>query len=91
MHKLLLFFAIAFVLAVPLSGQQPAAPSETPRDFPVGTLIPKVVTIANPEQTYALYIPKSYSSTRLSPIIYAFAELVTSDAHFTGLPGVTVL
>jgi len=71
-RKLLLFFVIAFVLAVPLSAQQPAATDETPRDFPVGALIPKVVTIANPEQSYALYIPKSYSATQLSPIIYAF-------------------
>jgi len=71
-RELLLFFVIVFVLAVSLSAQQPAATDETPRDFPVGTLIPKVVTIANPEQSYALYIPKSYSATRLSPIIYAF-------------------
>jgi dienelactone hydrolase len=71
-RKLLLFFASAFVLAMPLSGQQAGAPSETPPDFPVGTLIPKVVAIAHPEQSYALYIPKSYSATKLSPIIYAF-------------------
>ncbi len=72
MRKLLLFFAIAFVLAAPLSGQQSSATGEFPQDFPPGTLIPKVVTVANPEQSYALYIPKSYSASRLSPIIYAF-------------------
>ena len=72
MRKLLLFFAIAFVLAAPLSGQQSSATGEFPKDFPLGTVIPKVATVANPEQSYALYIPKSYSARRLSSIIYAF-------------------
>ena len=63
---------IPFVVAGSLSAQQIAATGEDSRIFPVGTLIPKVVTIANPEQSYALYIPKSYSPTKLSPIIYAF-------------------
>jgi len=71
-RKLLLFIVVPFVLAVTLTGQQPPATGETPRDFTLGTLIPKVVTAANPEQSYALYIPKSYSETKLSPIIYAF-------------------
>jgi tetratricopeptide (TPR) repeat protein len=79
-HKLLLFFAFATVLAVPISRQQPPpATGETPQDFPVGRLIPKVVTVANPEQSYALYVPKSYSATRLSPIIYAFDPGANGD------------
>src|SRR5258708_24878109 len=71
-RKLFLSFVIAFVLAMPLPRQQTAAAGETTQEFPVGTLIPKVVTAANPEQSYALYVPKSYSATRPWPIIYAF-------------------
>jgi dienelactone hydrolase len=69
---LLLLLVINLVLPVRLSGQQPAPTPGSPQDFPLGTLIPKVVVIANPEQSYALYVPKSYSATRPSPIIYAF-------------------
>jgi dienelactone hydrolase len=60
------------VLAAPLSAQQAPATSDDPRVFPVGTLIEKVVTERNPLQSYALYIPTSYSPLKRSPIIYAF-------------------
>ena len=73
MRSLLLFSAFLLAFAPELSAQQqPPAITEVSPVLPVGTLIPKVVTAANPEQSYALYIPKSYSLTKLSPIIYAF-------------------
>ena len=71
-RSLLLFFAFLLAFAPELSAQQAPAATEVSPVFPVGTLIPKVVTAANPDQSYALYIPKSYSPTKLSPIIYAF-------------------
>jgi tetratricopeptide (TPR) repeat protein len=37
-----------------------------------GTIIPVVVPRAEPDQTYALYLPSSYSSRRKWPVIYAF-------------------
>jgi predicted esterase len=35
-------------------------------------IVPKVVTLAKPDQSYALYLPTSYSAKKRFPIIYAF-------------------
>jgi predicted esterase len=40
--------------------------------FPVGTVIPKVTCSADPTQTYALYLPSGFSTSRKWPIIYLF-------------------
>ncbi len=40
--------------------------------FPTGTIIPIVVTRAEPDQTYALYLPSSYDARRTWPVIFAF-------------------
>ena len=72
MRKLFLLFLIVFVFAGALSAQQSAATGENPREFSVGTVLPKVVTIAKPDQSYALYLPTSYSTKKRFPIIYAF-------------------
>ena len=45
------------------------------REFPTGTIIPVVVTKAEPDQTYALYLPSSYDPRRTWPVIYAFTPL----------------
>ncbi len=72
MRKLLLYFVALLALAVPLSAQQAAATGENPRVFSIGTIVPKVVTLAKPDQSYALYLPTSYSAKKRFPIIYAF-------------------
>lgn len=41
-------------------------------DLPVGQVIASVRTTANPSQSYALYLPKNYSTTRAWPLILAF-------------------
>ena len=40
--------------------------------FSPGTVVPKVVCAGNPQQSYALYLPSSYSSAKRWPIIYVF-------------------
>jgi tetratricopeptide (TPR) repeat protein len=40
--------------------------------FPTGTIIPVVVTRAEPDQSYALYLPSSYDARRTWPLIVAF-------------------
>ena len=40
--------------------------------LPVGTVIPSITCDANPNQTYALYLPSNISSKRNWPIIYVF-------------------
>jgi predicted esterase len=37
-----------------------------------GVIVPKVVALANPGQSYALYLPSAYSSDKRWPIVYAF-------------------
>jgi len=37
-----------------------------------GKLIERVVTAANPEQSYALYLPSNYSPDRSWPVVFAF-------------------
>jgi predicted esterase len=49
-----------------LSAQAPAP------TFPVGTIIPKVTSSADEKQSYALYLPSSFSAGRAWPIIYVF-------------------
>ncbi len=72
MRKLLLYFVATLVLVVPAAAQQVPATGENPRVFPRGTIVPKVVTNAKPDQSYALYLPTSYSVKKRFPIIYAF-------------------
>src|ERR1700730_1686534 len=37
-----------------------------------GSILPKVATLQNAEQTYALYLPSNYAPGKRWPIIYAF-------------------
>ncbi len=47
-------------------------------NFPKGEIIEKVICKSDASQSYALYLPKNYSTDKLFPVIYAF------DAHGTG-------
>lgn len=40
--------------------------------FPLGQIVPRVACEAEPEQSYALYLPTSYSETRTWPILYLY-------------------
>lgn len=48
--------------------------------LPVGKIIPKVATQHDSKQTYALYLPTSYSSDKKSPILYVFSP--TGNGHY---------
>jgi len=61
-----LFFAAAVCPA------QIAPPSAPPEKLEAGKLIERVVTAANPEQSYALYLPSNYSPDRSWPVVFAF-------------------
>jgi len=51
----------------------------TPKEnFPKGQVIDKIVCKNNTSQSYALYLPSTYSNDKLYPVVYAF------DAHGTG-------
>jgi dienelactone hydrolase len=65
-------FFVATISAAPLFGCQPAQDSQS---FPPGDLIPRVVALENPQQSYALYLPTKYSRERRWPIVYVFDPL----------------
>jgi len=57
------------VLAVAVAGQQPAPPE---RPSQRGEVIPAVRCAAQPDQSYALYLPMNYTADRRWPIVYVF-------------------
>src|SRR5439155_13105435 len=50
----------------------PAAPDEAPQVFASGAAIPNVTALANPRQSYALYLPLKYSREHRWPVVYVF-------------------
>ena len=67
----LLLLAIAGLHADAIA-QQGAPPTSNPLAFSLGTVVAKVVTIAKPDQSYALYLPAAYSQVKRWPIVYIF-------------------
>src|SRR5258708_38118649 len=65
-------FFVATMPAAALFGCQQA---EDLQSFPPGDLIPRVVALENPQQSYALYVPTKYSRERRWPIVYVFDPL----------------
>jgi dienelactone hydrolase len=65
------FFA-ATISAAPLFDCQQTEDSQS---FPPGDLIPRVVALQNPQQSYALFVPRKYSRERRWPIVYVFDPL----------------
>jgi len=70
--KITFLFPAALALPAIAFAQQGAASSSNAPAFPVGTVVPKVVTVAKPDQSYALYLPTAYSATKHWPIVYVF-------------------
>ncbi len=68
---LAMILALAFA-ARGARGLPAAAPAPKLPDLPRGQLVERVACAANPEQTYALYLPKGYTPERKWPILYAF-------------------
>ena len=65
-------FFVATISAAALFGCQQTEDSQS---FPPGDLIPRVVALQNPQQSYALYVPTKYSHERRWPIVYVFDPL----------------
>lgn len=72
MTKFISLFAALLALHAAAFAQQSATSGPHPVGFPSGTVVPKVVTIAKPDQSYALYLPTSYSAQQRWPIVYVF-------------------
>jgi len=48
--------------------------------LPVGTIVPRVICGADSKQSYALYLPSNFTSTRTWPIIYVFDPAARGQA-----------
>jgi predicted esterase len=87
MHKLLFVRAVIFscffvqawaplasVIAPTSTAQQEvrSVPGSQSEDIPRGKLIEKVLCAKNTTQSYALYVPSSYTTARKWPVLYAF-------------------
>jgi dienelactone hydrolase len=73
-HAIPLRYVAGTVLGVfcPLFGQSSGPPATPPAPLPVGQVIESVVCRHDPTQSYALYLPSTYTAERRWPILYAF-------------------
>ncbi len=72
MLRLISFFLSILSLQRPAFAQRGSGTNSSPPVFPTGSVVSKVVTIDKPDQSYALYLPSSYSAAKRWPILYAF-------------------
>jgi len=59
---------LACALALPVLAQEPAETDP----FPTGEIVDPVACLADPSQTYALYLPAGYSAERQWPVLLVF-------------------
>jgi len=72
MVRLAILLTASVVLLWPASAQQNTAANEAPVALTPGVLFRKITAKADPSQSYALYIPSTYSADKTWPIVYAF-------------------
>jgi dienelactone hydrolase len=53
----------------------PADAGDSPEAIPKGVAIPNLVTLLDPQQSYAIYLPSKYSREQRWPIVYVFDAL----------------
>jgi dienelactone hydrolase len=72
MVRLAILLMAPAILVPPASAQQNSAANGAPVTPTPGVLLAKITAKADPSQSYALYIPSSYSADKAWPIVYAF-------------------
>jgi dienelactone hydrolase len=72
MSKLVFLCAALATFTASATAQQNASQTPAPQDFQSGVLIAKVSCAAQPDQSYALYLPSHYSREKRWPIFYVF-------------------
>src|SRR5215510_5744025 len=66
---------VAACLSLPIA--RPQTPSPAP--LPSGVAIPNVAAVRDPQQTYALYLPKRYAAENRCAIVYVFDPLARGE------------
>src|ERR1700678_204464 len=76
MLRLIVLCAALFAVSAQVAAMQSAAPNPVSnpalQDLQSGVVIPKVSCAAQPEQSYALYLPTRYTREKQWPIVYVF-------------------
>lgn len=63
---------MTLVLLILLAISFPGAHAMGGEGFAIGEIVPRVVCASDPEQTYALYLPSSYTKARTWPLLYIY-------------------
>jgi dienelactone hydrolase len=74
-------FALLAVVIVGIASPASIHASEEP--LAKGVVIPRVVCVGNPEQSYALYLPSNYSPERKWPALYVFDPVARGSVPVT--------
>jgi dienelactone hydrolase len=72
MSRPTLLCLLLLIISVNANSRQSPGPNSAPQDLQAGAVTPKVVCAAQPEQSYALYLPSYYTREKRWPIVYAF-------------------
>jgi hypothetical protein len=69
--RVAVFVAVLAEMGVFAIARQSSPLSDSPV-LQTGVITPKIICIAKPDQSYAVYLPSNYSADRKWPILYAF-------------------
>jgi dienelactone hydrolase len=72
MSRLALLCAALVAFSAQAFAQQSTSPTPALQNMQPGVVLPKIVSGAQPEQGYALYLPSYYTREKRWPIVYAF-------------------
>ena len=73
MQKFAILCAASLFFCASVAAQTPNVSSKpAPENLQPGVFFPKISCIAEPDQSYALYVPSHYSREKRWPIVYAF-------------------
>jgi dienelactone hydrolase len=70
---------LVLLMASTLAGSRLTAAQTSGLSLPQGAVIPSVAAVENPQQTYALYLPKRYSAEKRWPVVYVFDPLARGE------------
>jgi predicted esterase len=78
-YRMLRILLASFLLSISAAASLSLAQTQSAPLLPLGAVIPRVVAVQDPQQTYALYLPKRYSPETRWPVVYIFDPLARGE------------
>src|SRR5262245_59202240 len=78
-YRMLRILLVSFLLSISAAASLSVAQAQSVPLLPLGAVIPRVVAAQDPQQTYALYLPKRYSPETRWPVVYIFDPLARGE------------